>query len=590
MVNNIKKRIQKFFVCFLVCFAFILFFRYILGEKFDISKDLGYLATFSGLYAITASLWSYSRCYFILSIFFFLLHLFVAWLKIWSGMLLPEREITHTLCYAITLFSSIAILFYAANLITFNCLRRFAKTLVLLLYACCLLPVMIIIGYVAVNNSLFSTDIIMAIFQTNFEETIAYLQSQNILLWSIGTIIIILIIGTQLYCLTRLKIELRQIRSLFFAFCLLLYAGIAIFPKLNLNYIHNLAMTTYSELHGFTEFKQARKIKLQQLKSLNLTSPQKGIYVLVIGESLTKDHMSLYGYARQTTPWLDKFTKNSNVIAFQNAYANHTHTVPALSFALSEKNQYNNLELEKVASIIDVAEAAGYKTYWLSNQLKYSLCDTPINIIGASADTSKWINTNTGDKLSTSFYDEKLLDFIPQNDATDKALIVIHLMGNHNLYQDRYPIEFHKFSGSNDSIDTYDNSILYNDYVIKKIYERMVKNPNFKALVYFADHGDDVDNHLGHNSSLFTYRMARIPLIIGFSEQFSSQNSDIINNLRLNQNAYWTNDLIYNLLIGLMQIKGLENNDETLDLSSADYKLPKEDVLLLHGEKNLQDE
>ena len=40
-------------------------------------------------------------------------------------------------------------------------------------------------------------------------------------------------------------------------------------------------------------------------------------------------------------------------------------------------------------------------------------------------------------------------------------LIIIHLMGNHGNYHDRYPDEFNKYSGD---IGTYDNSILYNDY------------------------------------------------------------------------------------------------------------------------------
>lgn len=52
---------------------------------------------------------------------------------------------------------------------------------------------------------------------------------------------------------------------------------------------------------------------------------------------------------------------------FDNAYAYWLQTVPVLERALTEKNQYNDLEFNKSFSIIDIAKKAGYKTYWFSN-------------------------------------------------------------------------------------------------------------------------------------------------------------------------------------------------------------------------------
>ena len=44
------------------------------------------------------------------------------------------------------------------------------------------------------------------------------------------------------------------------------------------------------------------------------------------------------------------------------------------------------------------------------------------------------------------------------------------------------------------------------------------------------------------------------------------------------------------LMISLMNIKGLPNMEEKFDLLSNSYDLPREEVKLLHGQKNLKNE
>lgn len=126
------------------------------------------------------------------------------------------------------------------------------------------------------------------------------------------------------------------------------------------------------------------------------------------------------------------------------------------------------MSLENAISILELAKAAGYHTAWISNQVQYSAWDTPITIIASEAEQQVWLNKNVGETTQTNFYDEKVLDGLQNIQIYDKMLIVIHLMGNHGSYSDRYPHSFDKFRGRGKQIDTYDNSILYNDYVISK--------------------------------------------------------------------------------------------------------------------------
>ena len=205
--------------------------------------------------------------------------------------------------------------------------------------------------------------------------------------------------------------------------------------------------------------------------------------------------MQAYNYHRATTPWLDSMKNDKNMLLFTKAYSCHTHTVPTLLYALTAKNQYNNIAVKNAVSVLEVAEAAGFETVWLSNQVKYSAWDTPVTSIASEANQQKWINSTLGESTNTDYFDGKLIEELEKIKITDKMLIVMHLMGNHGSYEQRYPKAFEKYDGEN-TIDKYDNSIIYNDYVMSQVYKRARKIPNFKGLVYCSDHADAIDKNL----------------------------------------------------------------------------------------------
>jgi glucan phosphoethanolaminetransferase (alkaline phosphatase superfamily) len=134
-------------------------------------------------------------------------------------------------------------------------------------------------------------------------------------------------------------------------------------------------------------------------------------------------------------PWF----RNRELYYFSMRISNHTHTVPALTYALSEKNQYNTMRLEDAYSIIEIAKAAGYDTWWISNQLKYGAYDTPIAEMASTVDHEVWINTHAGKLVKTSYYDEELVNRLPHISDNTPALLsyilwdvmVITLIGIH---------------------------------------------------------------------------------------------------------------------------------------------------------------
>lgn len=456
-----------------------------------------------------------------------------------------------------------------------------------------LLPVFVMTalfwGYYLSMNAWFGSDTLLAIMQTNLAESKEYLRDYLSLYGSISTIIILLVAALLWHSMQNLALH-RENR---FFTALILFIGLAsaaLCYKERHNIVFDIAYNAQSNLQKYADFQKKQLERKEKVSvALKTKNDTKGVFVVVIGESQNKGHMSAYGYNRKTTPWLENALQQDNFINFANAYSCHTHTVPVLTYALTAKNQYNNIPLASAVSILEAAEAAGFETAWVSNQVKYGAWDTPVTVIASEANQQIWINHNLGETAATNAYDIKLADCIDSLKITDKMLIVIHLMGNHSSYEERYPKSFAKFSGKT-GIDKYDNSILYNDYVVSKLYERVQKLSDFQGMLYFADHADAVKEGLGHDAGRFVWPMTHIPMYMVFSDEFIAQKPDIIAALRGSQNKYFTNDLIFNTVLGIMQIEIPGTYEKENDITSAQYNADIRRFKTLYGQKKLTEE
>lgn len=450
-----------------------------------------------------------------------------------------------------------------------------------------LLPVTMTWSYYFITHTMFNPNAVLAIMQTNIAEAYAYLKDySNVFNYLFISLFVFFILGIS-WKLKQLNLN-RKI-SVFLVFIVVL--DIFMVCRFRENILFNVFIQAKNSLEQYEKFKEVsgqRKENIAGILKINDTKSD-GVYVLVIGESQNKNHMSVYGYDRDTTPWLNSMKEDKNFLLFKNAYSCHTHTVQNLTYALTAKNQYNELSLENAPSIIEVAEAAGYDTVWLSNQVRYSAWDTPVTVIASEANQQVWLNENLGESTNTNFYDEKLADSIDKIKLSSKMLIVIHLMGNHGGYHDRYPEEFNRY-GEKNIIDEYDNSILYNDHVVEMIYDRVKKIPNFKGLIYFSDHADDVNRGLGHDSGNFTFDMVRIPMYIYCSNKYIKENGDIFSNLKNSTQKCFTNDMIFNTVLAVMDIKINKIYEPQNDITNGLYDDNIYRFKSLYGERSIADD
>jgi heptose-I-phosphate ethanolaminephosphotransferase len=236
---------------------------------------------------------------------------------------------------------------------------------------------------------------------------------------------------------------------------------------------------------------------------------QPATLVLVIGESTNRQRMSLYGYPRQTTPELDKLKDQLSV--FDNVITPRPYTIEALQQVLTFADEDNPELYLSTPSLVSMMKQAGYKTFWITNQQTMTKRNTMLTTFSEQADEQVYLNNNRNQNAAQ--YDGDVIE--PFNkalaDAAPRKLIVVHLLGTHMSYQYRYPSTFDKFKDRNgvpagvrdDQLPTYnsyDNAVLYNDFVVSSLIKDYAKTDPNGFLLYLSDHGEDVFDSAGHST------------------------------------------------------------------------------------------
>lgn len=309
-------------------------------------------------------------------------------------------------------------------------------------------------------------------------------------------------------------------------------------------------------------------------------------FILVIGESESRDYMSAFSdYPQDTTPWLKSKQASENFLIYKNAYACKDQTVPALERAFTEVNQYNEKKFYESCSFVDIARKADFKISWFSNQSHIGAADTAVTLVANTADTAEWTKLH----LNQVQYDESLLGYLKQIDANENNFIVFHLKGSHFNFINRYPQEFAKFSKPDtyDLIPNYIDSIAYTDYVLQQIQEYAAKHLNLQAMVYFSDHATIPDKRRSPNFGGFA--TVRIPLFTYLTDEYISTHPKVYSALKANRDKYWSNDLAYELICGILDIKS-NHYDESNSLASTQYKYTKDMLLTDLGKLHIIDD
>ena len=578
--SALKKEIRTIVITSVIVYCILMLFACGISGDYTLRHSNGIILSAVGI-ALASRVYIERKVYFCQISLLFLLANSIFLIKLVLGNFIGLSSVKNYANFSIALLNLALLLPMLFEKYVIRSVLRF------IFLAVILLPVFVILGYYSVTSTVFAPDTLLAIAQTNIQEAIEYAKDN----FSCKTIFLIILANASVFFVAiknTQKILWNKYNLFLVLFCIT--ACLVGVYKYRDNIITDIPKQASKTLAQYKNFSKERTDRKDNMSKLLLShKPEAGVYVLVIGESQNRAHMQAYNYHRATTPWLDSMKNDKNMLLFTKAYSCHTHTVPTLLYALTAKNQYNNIAVKNAVSVLEVAEAAGFETVWLSNQVKYSAWDTPVTSIASEANQQKWINSTLGESTNTDYFDGKLIEELEKIKITDKMLIVMHLMGNHGSYEQRYPKAFEKYDGKN-TIDKYDNSIIYNDYVMSQVYKRARKIPNFKGLVYCSDHADAIDKNLSHDASQFDFDMTHIPLYIYLSDSYIQNNLAKYKSLEKQKNKLFTNDLLFNLMLGVLGINLNNiyepNNDPTADT----FDNNKERFKTLYGKKYICEE
>ena len=455
------------------------------------------------------------------------------------------------------------------------------------------------VGYYFITHSLISINMLLALAQTNLAETKEYIDVNIPYAELILGTLAILILAWLIFHSSRFSFNgrLPVSRKAWWAMALLFFVNVGLCClSIGATRLAHVYYETYETLSSFSDFQtMVEKRRHMSIKDRVLAAQLKaapdGVYVLIIGESLTRDHMGVYGYHRNTTPFQTEAAADSHYTFFNHAYSCYTQTVQVLTEALTEKNQYNDMELVDAYSIIDMARQAGFHTTWISNQSRYGVWDTPIGAIGSACDDQYWINQYVGTDVVTKDFDTALIPYLRKVDPKNRRqLAVVHLKGCHVSFWDRYPSEFYHWPESMGKArstadvmnDEYDNSVLFNDYVVESIMNEAVNYMKADSVLYFSDHGEQVTERPGHNADQFDYTMVHIPFWIYTSDDYQRSHPRTMKTMWERRNMPFTNDMLYDIFMGLMGLTATRY-DEKSDILSPDFDKDVTTLMTMYG-------
>lgn len=278
--------------------------------------------------------------------------------------------------------------------------------------------------------------------------------------------------------------------------------------------------------------------------------------ILIIGESLTRTHCSLYGYRVETNPRLREMKESGRLYTFDNVTSLGTKTVRSLKSILSTYREEGTNWWEHL-SVVEMLKGCGYTTYWKSNQEREGIYGVLATQYSKICDMAEF----TCDIPGSKGMDEELL-LMDADSAVSRKAVIYHLGGSHPVFESRYPEGFKGFTPEEypdvpehqrHDYATYDTSVLYNDSIVSEIMTRYADDD--AVVVYFPDHGLDFyntsDSYCGHSKNFKESLDAgrQIPFMIYVTEKYQSAHPDIIEAMKRNEHKKWcVSEALYSLM------------------------------------------
>lgn len=247
------------------------------------------------------------------------------------------------------------------------------------------------------------------------------------------------------------------------------------------------------------------------------SAPERHFNVIIILEdALRADHLSTYGYERETSPFKTRFMRDRGVI-FLNAHSQATQTrpsVPSLMTSLYPTAtgvlNFSHALSDRYLTLAEILRAQGFETASFIQNLNAG------PMAGLHQGFDRLIASDRIDETTESLFGDRTLDWIDEH-RDENFFLYLHAKDPHGVYDPPAPFdEFYKEPGSapatqGDVLEPsyldppwlkeptaearrrlYDGEIRHNDSVIESFIAELDERGllDDTLLVFTADHGE----------------------------------------------------------------------------------------------------
>ena len=310
--------------------------------------------------------------------------------------------------------------------------------------------------------------------------------------------------------------------------------------------------------------------------------------IVVVGESTSRHHLSVYGYSLPTTPYMDNMKAEGELLVFDDIISPETTTMQVFERLFTFYRNDSGDSWYNYENLFDILNRAGYYTVWLSNQETSGIYG---NVARAYAGrcNKKYFTVVRDSATRVNELDEKILPLLDNSlseNTSAKNFYILHLLGTHENYTDRYPKDYEVFKaesyqgddeGQREMKAQYDNAVRYNDFVFAEIIRRFKLRD--AIVIYLSDHGEEVYEdgvHRGHYSH-GSMRQVEIPFVIWTSEAFRKNHAALYERLAAAQHLPFMTDDMIHAILDIMQIE-TEDYDAAKSLFSPVFNIDRERI------------
>ena len=247
--------------------------------------------------------------------------------------------------------------------------------------------------------------------------------------------------------------------------------------------------------------------------------------VLITVDTLRQDHLPLYSYDKDTSPFLTTIAHDG--VVFENAYATSSWTAPATASIFTglypfqhgvvagrmavRELQKSGLPLRlnriprKAETIAEVMKSAGYSTWAITQNANVSPemgFDQGFDLMSRHSPGQR------ADDITA-----KVLELRPRILSRRPYFLYLHYMAPHSPYEGHEPLFDPALEGDARRVSAYDSEIRHVDDHIGRVFRAMGWETALFMLV--ADHGEELGDHgrFGHAKTLYA-EVLKVPVVV----------------------------------------------------------------------------